>query len=55
LGGKLGDILFEGMHELQWFKLVEGKTTIYGITEKGCKELAKSGVDLSLLKRSKVK
>jgi len=51
LGGKLGDILFERMLELQWFKLVEGKTTIYGNTEKGCKELAKSGVDLSLLKR----
>jgi len=43
------------MLELQWFKLVEGKTTIYEITKKGCKELAKSGVDLSLLKRSKVK
>jgi hypothetical protein len=51
LGGKLGDILFERMLELQWFKLVEGKTTIYEITEKGCKELAKSVVDLPWLKR----
>lgn len=53
LGGKLGDRFFKRMIELKWFKPKSGKTNRYGIreryeiTEKGCRELAKLGVDLS--------
>jgi hypothetical protein len=53
LGGKLGNLLFKRMIELKWFKPKAGKTNTYGIrerykiTEKGYRELAKIGVDLS--------
>jgi hypothetical protein len=56
LGGKVGDLLFERLIDLQWFKLQEGTSTVYEITEKGAKELTKLGVDLSKAEKvSKVK
>jgi predicted transcriptional regulator len=45
LGGKLGEQLFERLIELEWFKLEEGKSTVYQITEKGYEELKKLGVN----------
>lgn len=55
MGGKLGELLFEKMIELEWFKLAEGKSTVYEITEKGYNEFTKLGIDLSRLKNRKVK
>ena len=46
LGGKVGDLLFERLIDLNWFKIQEGTST-YEITQKGLEELAKLGVDLS--------
>lgn len=53
LGGKLGDLLFERMLNLEWFKPTEEKSTVYEITEKGCNELTKLGIDLSKLKKER--
>lgn len=55
LGGKLGDLLFERMLEQKWFKLQEGKSTVYQITEKGYQELARLGVDISKLEKAAIK
>ncbi len=49
LGGNLGGLFFKRMIELKWFKPIEGKTNVYGITEKGYQEFSKLGVDLSKL------
>jgi hypothetical protein len=46
LGGKLGQLIFERMIELEWFTLEDGRTTVYKITEKGCRELRKLGVPI---------
>ncbi|HBF39200.1 MAG TPA: hypothetical protein DDW50_18005 [Firmicutes bacterium] len=46
LGGKLGQLLFERMIELEWFTLEEGKATVYQITEKGYQEFKKLGVPI---------
>lgn len=49
LGGELGDLLFERMLKLRWFKSIEGKSTVYEITKKGYQELTKLGVDFPKL------
>jgi|WetSurMetagenome_2_1015567.scaffolds.fasta_scaffold107840_2 hypothetical protein len=46
LGGKVGDLLFERLVDLKWFRLQVGTSTVYEITEKGVEELTKLGVDL---------
>lgn len=46
LGGKIGNRLFERLVELNWFQPEEGRSTVYVLTEKGHKELAKLGVQL---------
>jgi predicted transcriptional regulator len=46
LGGKLGQLLFERLVELEWFTLEEGKATVYQVTEKGHQELTKLGVPI---------
>jgi hypothetical protein len=46
LGGKLGERLFERLIELEWFKLEEGKSTVYQVTEKGYEALTKLGIVL---------
>lgn len=46
LGGKLGNLIFERLVELEWIRLEEGKSTVYGVTEKGREELGKLGVNL---------
>lgn len=46
LGGKLGDLLFERLVDVEWFKPEAGKTTAYEITEKGYQELEKLGIKL---------
>ncbi len=45
LGGKLGNRLFERFLELGWFELLEGKATVYKVTEKGYAELEKLGIN----------
>ncbi len=46
LGGKLGQLIFERLIELEWFQLEDGKSTVYQVTEKGYQELRKLGVPL---------
>lgn len=46
LGGKLGELLFIRLVEMEWLKLEEGKSTVYEITAKGYNELEKLGVKL---------
>ncbi len=46
LGGKLGDLIFDRLLELQWFKLEDEKSTVYGITEKEKEGLKKLGVNI---------
>lgn len=46
LGGKLGQLLFERLVELEWFTLEEGRATVYQVTEKGRQELGKLGVPI---------
>ena len=47
LGGKLGELLFERMKALKWFKPKAGSTREFEVTKKGIEELTKLGVDLS--------
>jgi hypothetical protein len=47
LGGKLGDLLFERLIDLNWFELRQGAGTVYEITEKGAVELTRLGIDLA--------
>jgi len=46
LGGKLGDLIFDRLLELQWFKLEDEKSTVYEITEKEKEGLKKLGVNI---------
>jgi predicted transcriptional regulator len=45
LGGKLGALIFQRLIALEWIKLEDGKSTVYEVTEKGCEELAKLGIN----------
>ena len=55
LGGKLGDILFQRMLRLKWFKPLKGERTTYIITKRGRKELAKLGVDIACFSKKEQK
>jgi predicted transcriptional regulator len=46
LGGKLGQLLFERLIELEWFVLEDGRSTVYRVTEKGYQELKKLGISI---------
>lgn len=53
LGGTLGDRLFARLVELEWFEKVEGKSTVYALTEKGIEEMTRLGVDVREKRRTK--
>lgn len=44
LGGTLGKRLFTRLVELEWFEAEEDKVTVYRVTEKGRRALARLGV-----------
>jgi len=46
LGGKLGELIFNRLIELEWFQPEDGNVSVYQVTEKGYQELRKLGVDL---------
>ncbi len=46
LGGKLGQVIFERLIELEWLTLEDGKSTVYQVTEKGYQEFKKLGVPI---------
>ena len=53
LGGTLGDRLFARLVELEWFEKVEGKSTVYALTEIGIEEMTRLGVDVREKRRTK--
>jgi len=54
IGGKLGELLLETFIEKKWIAKESDASKHFYITEKGQKEFAKMGLDLSQIKNEKL-